>query len=169
VSIAFRETKERMSFAPVFRHPDFNKVFEVACDASEFFIGRVLSQEGHPIAFFNEKLNDSRRVKYTTFEKELYVLLQSLRHWRYYLLPQEFVAYSDHEALKYWNYHTSVNLKHARWVEYFSEYLFVLKHKSGVENKIIDALSRIGYLLHTMRVEVIGFDRLKRTYILFMS
>ena len=34
----------------------------------------------------------------------------------------------------------------------------------GVENKINDALSHIGCLLHTMRVEVIGFDRLKGTY-----
>ena len=100
-SSAFREIKERMSSAPVLRHPDFSKVFEVACDTSGFGIGGVLSQEGHPIAFFSEKLNHSRRVKCITFEKELYALLQSLRHWRYYLLPQEFVVYSDHEALKY--------------------------------------------------------------------
>jgi len=124
----------------------------------------VLSQEGHPIAFFSKKLNDSRRVKYTTFEKELYTLLQCLRHWRYYLLPQEFIVYFDHEALKHWSFQTSVNPKHAMWVEYMSEYSFVLKHKSGVEDKVADALSRIGCLLHTMRVEVIGFNRLKGTY-----
>jgi len=29
---------------------------------------------------------------------------------------------------------------------YISEHSFVLKHKSGVENKVDDALSRIGYL-----------------------
>jgi len=40
----------------------------------------------------------------------------------------------------------------------------VLKHKFGVENKVVDALSRIRCLPHTMRVEVIGFDRLKDTY-----
>ena len=36
-------------------------------------MGGVLSQ-GHPIAYFSEKLNDSSRVEYTTFEKELYAL-----------------------------------------------------------------------------------------------
>jgi len=40
-----------MSSAPVIRHPDFIKVFELACDASRYGIGGVSSQEGHPIAF----------------------------------------------------------------------------------------------------------------------
>jgi len=153
-----------MSSAPIHRHPDFRKAFEVAYDASGYGIGGVLSQEGHTIAFFSEKLSESRRIKYTTYEKELYALLQSLHHWCYYLLPHEFVVYSDHEALKHWNSQSNINPKHARWIEYISEYSFVLKHKSGVENKVADALSRIGCILQTMRVEVLGFDKLKGTY-----
>jgi len=79
------EIKERMSSTPVLRHPNFSMIFKVACDASRSGIGGVLSQESYPIAFFSEKLNDSRRVKYTKCEKELYVLLQYLHNWRYYL------------------------------------------------------------------------------------
>ena len=146
-ALAFRDIKDRMASAPVLRHPDFSKVFEVACDASGYGICGVLSQEGHPPAFFSEKLGESRRIKYTTCEKELYALLQYLRHWRFYLLPHEFVVYFDHEALKHWSSQSTVNPKHARWVEYISEYSFILKHKSEVENKVADALSRIGYLL----------------------
>ena len=60
-SQAFKEIKVLMTEAPVLRYPDFTKVFEIACDALGVDIGGVLSQEGHPIAFFSEKLNDAKR------------------------------------------------------------------------------------------------------------
>jgi len=59
-----------MSYALVLRHPDFSKVFEAACDVSGYGVGGLLSQEGHPTGFFNEKLSESRHIKYTTYEKE---------------------------------------------------------------------------------------------------
>jgi len=39
-----------------------------------------------------------------------------------------------------------------------------LKHKSEIENKAADALSRRVTLLSVMRVEVTGFERLKEEY-----
>ena len=99
----------------------------------------------------------------------MYALLQSRRHWRYYLLWHEFVLYSDHEALKHWNSQSSINHKHARWIEYISEYSFILRHKSGVEKKVADALSCIGFLLQTMRVEVLSFNKLKGTYTFYLD
>ena len=86
----FIEIKRKMIETPVLRLSDFCKLFEVACDASGVGIGGLLSQEGHSIAFFSEKLNESRR-RYSTYDKIFYAIVQALRYLRHYLLPQKFV------------------------------------------------------------------------------
>ena len=146
---AFAEIKERLIHAPVLVLPDFGKVFEVTCDASGVGIGGVLSQGGHPIAFFSEKLNEAKK-KYTTYDREFYVVVQALRYWRHYLLPKEFVLYSDHQALQYINSQKKLNHRHAKWFEFVQEYTFVLRHCKVTENKVADALSRVTLILNTM-------------------
>jgi len=74
----FKEIKQRMTEAPVMRFFYFSMVFEAMCDASGIGIGGVLSQEKHPISF-GEKLNCAR-LNYSIYNKEFYVIGQSLRH-----------------------------------------------------------------------------------------
>lgn len=96
---------------------DFSMVFEVECDASGLGIGGVFSQEWHPIAYFSEKLNEAKQ-RYSTYDKEFYAVVQSLKHWRHYLLPKEFILYLDHEALRFINSRKKSNFQHGRWVEF---------------------------------------------------
>jgi hypothetical protein len=58
---AFEVVKELLTKAPILQLPNFELPFEVSCDASHSGIGGVLSQNGHPIAFFSEKLNNARK------------------------------------------------------------------------------------------------------------
>ena len=64
----FQLLKKKITERPILRFPDFNKLFQVHCDASGMAIGAVLSQEDKLVAFFCEKLNDSRR-KYSSYDK----------------------------------------------------------------------------------------------------
>ena len=51
------------------------------------------------------------------------------------------------------------------WIEVIQGFTFVVKHRSGVENKVADALSRRVHLLNTMSVSITGFERLIDEYI----
>ncbi|GKV08470.1 hypothetical protein SLEP1_g20092 [Rubroshorea leprosula] len=92
---------------------------------------KVLSQEGRPIAFFSEKLNDTK-LRYSTYDKELYAIVRALEHWSHYLLSKEFILHSDHEAFKHLNSQQKISRRHAAWSEFLQAYPFLLKYKSGV-------------------------------------
>jgi len=96
----FEEIKLKLTQARVLALPCFDKLFEVRCDVSRVGISGVLTQEGWAPAFLSEKLCQARR-KYSTYDKEFYVIIRSLERRSHYLVASEFILHSDYEALKY--------------------------------------------------------------------
>lgn len=58
---AFKEINKRLCEALILALIDFDKVFEVEYDASEVGIRAVLTQAKRFIAYFSEKLNESKK------------------------------------------------------------------------------------------------------------
>ncbi|XP_038683092.1 uncharacterized protein LOC119983499 [Tripterygium wilfordii] len=162
---AFHHIKQHMTQTPILRMPNFEQVFEVACDASHVGIGGVLSQGGHPIAFFSEKLNDCRK-RYSTYDIELYALVQTIKHWRHYLVYREFVLFTDHDSLRHLQSQRKLNARHARWIDFLQQFTFVIKHKAGKDNRVADALSRRSHLLTTFEATITGYDEFPNQYAL---
>ena len=97
--------------------PSFYNFFIVESNASNVVIGAILSQEGRPIAFFSERLNEVKS-RYSSYYLELYALFQALRKWRPYRLPNEFVVYTNNQALSFINTQEKFSLRHIKWMEF---------------------------------------------------
>ncbi|GKC17392.1 RNA-directed DNA polymerase [Tanacetum coccineum] len=84
--------------------------------------------------------------------------------WRHYLLSNEFVLFSNHEALKFINGQHKLKPRHAKWVEFIQDFSFVIRHKVGSDNQVADALSRPHSLITTMHIRVQGIDSFRGLY-----
>ncbi len=76
---SFENLKKDLTIAPILAVPDFDKTFELDCDASGVGIGGVLGQESKPITYYSEKLS-GLRLRYCTYDLEFYAIIQSLKH-----------------------------------------------------------------------------------------
>ncbi|WVZ53115.1 hypothetical protein U9M48_004101 [Paspalum notatum var. saurae] len=160
---AFNLLKDKLTHAPLLQLSDFDKTFELECDASGVGIGGVLMQENKPVAYFSEKLSGPV-LNYSTYDKELYALVRSLETWQHYLWPKEFVIHSDHESLKHIRSQVKLNRRHAKWVEFIESFPYVIKHKKGKDNVIADALSRRYTMLSQLNHCIFGLESIKAQY-----
>ncbi|XP_047267518.1 uncharacterized protein LOC124897941 [Capsicum annuum] len=130
---------------PILALPDFTKLFEVQTDASDFAIGGILMQEGHPIAFESKKLNDAER-RYTVHKREMTAIVHCLRTWRHYLLGAHFIVKTDNVATSYFQSQKKLSPKQARWQDFLAEFDYSLEYKPGKANVVADALTHTAVL-----------------------
>ena len=155
--------KATLTAAPVLQALDFEKIFELDCDASGVGVGAILSQQGKPVAYFSEKLN-LVKLNYSTYDVEFYAIVQAINHWDYYLAYKEFILHTNHEALKHLNSQATLNKRHAEWAVYLQQFNFNLRHEVGVLNRVVDGLSKRSSLLVLMHNIVEGFEAFREQY-----
>ncbi len=120
-------------------YPDFNKPFDIHTDASHTQLGAVVSQDNKPIAFYSRKLNPAQ-TRYTTTERELLSIVETLKEFRNILLGQRIVVYTDHKNLTCKSFNTE---RVMQWRLLLEEYGQELRYIEGENNIVADALSRL--------------------------
>ena len=136
---AFQTMKKTLCRETILAYPDFSKPFEIHTDASHTQLGAVISQERRPIAFYSRKLSDAQ-TRYTTTERELLAIVETLKEFRNILLGHKITVYTDHKNLTCKNFNTE---RVIRWRLVLEEYGPELKYIKGEHNVVADALSRL--------------------------
>lgn len=144
---AFENLKEKLVSAPILVHPDFNKPFILECDASDYQIGIILSQEGtdqqiHPVCYGSRLLSPTEQ-NYSATERECLALVEGVDVYHPYLYGTKFQVRTDHQALVWLQQHKDHRSKLARWAAKIQEYDFEIKHRPGISSANVDALSRL--------------------------
>ncbi|KAL0342902.1 UNVERIFIED_CONTAM: Retrovirus-related Pol polyprotein from transposon [Sesamum angustifolium] len=139
---AFQALKIAMTSLPVLTLPNFSLPFDLATDASNVAVGAVLSQQGHPIAFFSKKMC-SRMQASSTYVRELFAITEAVKKWRHYLLGHTFRIFTDHKILKELMTQPIQTPEQKKWLTKLLGYSFEIYFKPGRENAVADALSRL--------------------------
>jgi hypothetical protein len=138
---AFTTLKNKMTSTPVLVLPDFSKIFVVETDASSIAIGAVLSQDGHPIAFFSKKM--CRRMQASSvYVREMFAITEAVKKWRQYLIGRHFHIFTDQKSLKSLMVQTIQTTEQQKWTAKLQGFSFDIFYKPGKTNLVADALSR---------------------------
>lgn len=132
-----------MTRTPVLTLLNFNKLFVVETDASSTGIGVVLSQEGHPLAYFSKKL-PMKLTLTSAYVRELYAITQAVLKWHHYLLGRMFIVKMDHKRLKELMSQVVQTPEQQFYLTKLLGFQYEIVYKTGNSNKAMDALSRQG-------------------------
>ena len=146
---AFQELKMKCLSVPVLAFTDFKKPFLLETDVSIEGLGAVLSQEQdngryHPVAYASCGLKGGK-LKYHSSKLEFLALNWAMtEQFREYLQYQPFFVRPFNNPLTYVMTTANLDAIRHRCVVAIGGYNFEIKYVHGSDNKVADALSRMG-------------------------
>ena len=143
---SFEEIKSRLVEAPIMAKPDWNKEFEIMCDASDYAMGAVLGQKVDKmvrVIYYSSKTFNEAQDNYSTIKKEMLAMIFACEKFRPYILGSHVIIHTDHAAIKYLMAKKEAKLRLIRWVLLLQEFDLEIKDKKGCDNMIADHLSRV--------------------------
>ena len=149
---AFEEVKKLVASDTVLIHFDPQLPISVACDASAYGLGAVLSQttksgEERPVAFASRTLTQTEKG-YSQIDKEALALVWGIRKFHQYVYGHKFTLITDHQPLTMiLDPHKSIPVTTAarlqRYAAFLGGYDYVVLYRNTLRHGNADALSRL--------------------------
>ena len=149
---AFKEAKRLVTSEQVLAHYDPDLPVRVACDASPYGLGAVLSHvmsdgSEKPVAFTSRTLNRAER-NYSQIDKEALALVWGIRKFNHYLYGRRFTLVTDHQPLTA-IFHPEKGIpamtaaRMQRYALQLAAHDYEIKYRTSAKHGNADGLSRV--------------------------
>ena len=149
---AFKSAKDQLLQSTIVVHYDTRKPLKLACDASPYGVGAVISHvmengEEKPIAFASRTLTEAES-KYAQIEKEALSIIFGVKKFHKYLYGRKFSLITDHKPLlailgPQSAIPTLAALRMQRWALILMAYNYEIEYRQSADHANADALSRL--------------------------
>lgn len=145
---AFKDIKKQLTYLTTLTFPAHNAPISIMVDASDTGVGAVLQQQikedWKPIAFFSATFTPTQK-RYSTFGRELLAMYLAVKKFRYFIEGRNFSILTDHKPLTFMANKISHNYtsREIRHMDFILQLTSDIRHVSGKNNAVADALSRI--------------------------
>lgn len=145
---AFNDCKRMLREAAMLTHPAPSAKIALTTDASDIGLGaavhQLINDEWQPLGFFSRKLTDAER-KYSAYDRELLAIYAAIKHFRYMLEATNFIVFTDHRPITFAFVQNveKFSPRQTRQLDYIGQFTSDIRHISGKENVVADALSRL--------------------------
>lgn len=150
--VAFRNAKKAFMSEKILAHYNPKLPLIVACDASAYGVGAVLSQtqpdnSERVIQYVSQSLTRTQR-KYSQIDKETYAIIFAIKKFYQYLFGNHFVLYTDHRPLtqifapgKALPAHSALRMQH--YAIFLQGFSYDVKYRNTKQHGNADGLSRL--------------------------